>query len=84
MNWSSLKLIGNIIGGLLARSFQRAGNIAETLSARGITGELIHPHRPWTVKGLAFLSVIVILVIMILFVGQTSPIAILEGILWKQ
>ncbi|MFX1250715.1 MAG: energy-coupling factor ABC transporter permease [Promethearchaeota archaeon] len=83
MNWSSLKLVGNIIGGLLARSFQRAGNIAETLSARGFTGELIHPHRPWTVKGLTFLSVIVILVIIILFVGQISPIAILEGILWK-
>ncbi|MFX0063078.1 MAG: energy-coupling factor ABC transporter permease [Candidatus Hermodarchaeota archaeon] len=84
MNLSSLKLIGNIIGGLLARSFQRAGNIAETLSARGFTGELIHPHRPWTVKGFTFLSVIVILVIVILFVGQISPIAILEGILWKQ
>ncbi|MFX0093372.1 MAG: energy-coupling factor transporter transmembrane component T family protein [Candidatus Hodarchaeota archaeon] len=84
MNLNSLKLIGNIIGALLARSFQRAGNIADTLSARGFTGELIHPYHPWTIKGLIFVGVAVLILSMILIVGQIPPFEILEGLLWKQ
>jgi len=80
-NLKSLKIIGNIIGSALARSFKRAENVSATLSARGFSGKLSHPEQPWTFKGIVFLSFTFLLVLTIMIIGQTWPIAFLEEFL---
>ncbi|MFX0050528.1 MAG: energy-coupling factor transporter transmembrane component T family protein, partial [Candidatus Hermodarchaeota archaeon] len=80
-NLKSLKIIGNIIGSALARSFKRAENVSATLSARGFSGKLSHPEQPWTFQGFIFLIFIFLLVFTIMVLGQTSPIDFLEEII---
>lgn len=80
-NLKSLKIIGNIIGSALARSFKRAENVSATLSARGFSGKLSHPEQPWTFKGIFFLSFTFLFVLTIMIIGQTWPIAFLEEFL---
>ena len=81
MNFRSMKIIGNIIGGLLARSFKRAEYVSATLSARGFSGKLLHPHQPWTMRGIIFLIIIILILIVIMNVGQVSPITFLKEFL---
>lgn len=78
MNFSSMKIISNIIAGLLARSFKRAEYVSATLSARGFSGRLIHPHQPWSLGGVIFLIIILILVIIAMSIGQMSPFTFLR------
>jgi energy-coupling factor transporter transmembrane protein EcfT len=80
-NPNSLKVIGNIIGSALARSFKRAENVSATLSARGFSGKLSHPEQPWTLKGIFFLIFTFLIIVPIMIIGQTFPIAFLEEIL---
>ncbi len=81
MNIKSLKVIGNIIGGLLARSFKRAEHVSAILSARGFTGKLMHPHHPWTIQGIVFFVLMTLITIIIMIIGQLSPIMILRDLL---
>ncbi|MFX0050124.1 MAG: energy-coupling factor transporter transmembrane component T family protein [Candidatus Hermodarchaeota archaeon] len=80
-NLKSLKVIGNIIGSALARSFKRAENVSATLSARGFSGKLSHPEQPWTFKGIIFLIFTFLFIVTIIIIDQTFPIAFLEEIL---
>ncbi len=81
MNLRSMQVIGTIIGSALARSFKRAEYISAALSARGFSGKISHPEQPWTRRGIIFSLFTLILVILILLLGQTSPITFVEGIL---
>jgi len=81
MNLESLKVIGNILGGLLARSFKRAEHVSATLSARGFSGKLMHPHHPWTIQGIVFFVTITFITIITMIIGQLPPIMILKGLL---
>lgn len=53
MSISSLQLLGNIIGSVLARSFKRAEYVSATLAARGFSSssKMSHPEQPWTSGG---------------------------------
>lgn len=81
MNLRSMRIISNIIGSLLARSFKRAQYVSATLSARGFSGKLIHPHQPWSLGGIIFLIFTILSLIIIMNVGQMSPIRVLRDIL---
>ena len=65
-NLTSLRLIGNIIGSSLARSFKRAEYISATLSARGFSGKMSHPEQPWTLTGVLFLLMVIFAIILIM------------------
>ena len=81
INLRSMKVLGNIIGSALARSFKRAEYISAALSARGFSGKISHPEQPWTYQGVIFLLFTLFFVFLILLLGQTSPIVFLEGML---
>lgn len=72
LNLASLKLIGNIIGSVLARSFKRAEYISATLSARGFTGKMSHPEQPWTPVGVLFIIFTIIYVLMLMIIGEST------------
>ncbi|MHA2304072.1 MAG: energy-coupling factor transporter transmembrane component T family protein [Candidatus Hodarchaeales archaeon] len=72
LNLSSLKLTGNIIGSLLARSFKRAEHISATLSARGFSGKMSHPEQPWTPVGVIFIIFTMIYVLMLMVIGESA------------
>ncbi len=63
---SSLKIIGNIIGSVLARSFKRAEYISGALCARGFTGKMSHTEQPWTFRGIFFLIITFVFIILIM------------------
>lgn len=65
-NLTSLRLMGNIIGSSLARSFKRAEYISATLSARGFSGKMSHPEQPWTLNGVLFLLTVIFVIILIM------------------
>ena len=67
MQFRSLKIIGNILGASLARSFKRAEYISASLSARGFSGtsKFSHPDKPWTRSGLLFIIFVIIISIFI-------------------
>lgn len=71
LNLASLKLTGNIIGSVLARSFKRAEYISATLSARGFTGKISHPEQPWTPVGVFFIIFTIIYVLMLMVIGES-------------
>ncbi|MFX1508598.1 MAG: energy-coupling factor transporter transmembrane component T family protein [Promethearchaeota archaeon] len=81
INLESLKVIGNILGGLLARSFRRAEHVSASLSARGFSGKLRHPHHPWTIQGIVFFVTMTFITIITMIMGQLSPIMILKDLL---
>lgn len=65
-NLTSLRIMGNIIGSALARSFKRAEYISATLSARGFSGKMSHPEQPWTFSGVIFLLTVILVIIFIM------------------
>lgn len=83
MQLMALKLIGNILGASLARSFKRAEYISASLSARGFSGtsNFSHPEKPWTRSGFLFVVFIIIISIFIGIYGQCSPIDLVVGLL---
>ncbi|MHA2156871.1 MAG: energy-coupling factor transporter transmembrane component T family protein [Candidatus Hodarchaeales archaeon] len=85
MQLRSLKLIGNILGASLARSFKRAEYISASLSARGFSGtsKFSHPEKPWTRSGFLFVIFTINISIFIGFYGQNSPIDLLLGLLFR-
>jgi len=70
---SSLKILGNIIGSVLARSFKRAEFISATLSARGFRGKMSHPEQPWSSKGLLLVIITLFIISIIMVFAQTFP-----------
>ncbi len=82
MQLGSLKLIGNILGASLARSFKRAEYISASLSARGFTSTstFSHPEKPWTRSGVLFIICILIISIFIGIYGQNSLIDLVLGL----
>ena len=81
LNLTSLKITGNIIGSVLARSFKRAEYVSATLSARGFTGKFSHPEQPWTSTGLVFIFITIIYVLMIMIIGENLSILLLDELL---
>ncbi len=81
MQLRSLKLIGNILGASLARSFKRAEYISASLSARGFSGtsKFSHPEKPWTRSGFLFVIFAIIVNIFIGLYGQISPLDLVVG-----
>ncbi len=81
MKLRSLKLIGNILGASLARSFKRAEYISASLSAKGFSGTstFSHPEKPWTRSGVLFIIFIVIISCFISIYGQNSLIEFIIG-----
>ncbi|UCE15088.1 MAG: energy-coupling factor transporter transmembrane protein EcfT [Candidatus Heimdallarchaeota archaeon] len=65
-NLTSLRVMGNIIGSSLARSFKRAEYISATLSARGFSGKMSHPEQPWTITGVIFLLTVIVVIILLM------------------
>ncbi|MFX0115339.1 MAG: energy-coupling factor transporter transmembrane component T family protein [Candidatus Hodarchaeota archaeon] len=53
-NFYTLKVIGNMIGGVLVRSLKRSEHTADILMARGFQGRFPHPAKPWTTFGITF------------------------------
>jgi cobalt/nickel transport system permease protein len=78
LNLTSLKLTGNIIGSVLARSFKRAEYISATLSARGFTGKMSHPEQPWTPMGFFFIFITVFYVLTFMIIGENLSIFLLS------
>ncbi|NHJ01564.1 MAG: hypothetical protein EAX86_05445 [Candidatus Heimdallarchaeota archaeon] len=64
MSFSSLKILGNIIGSVLARSFRRAEYVSATLAARGFSSssKMSHPEQPWTLHGCLLMLLTLILI----------------------
>ncbi|MFX0085847.1 MAG: energy-coupling factor transporter transmembrane component T [Candidatus Hodarchaeota archaeon] len=74
LNLTSLKITGNIIGSVLARSFKRAEYISATLAARGFTGKMSHPEQPWTQMGFLFIFFTLFYVLTLMIIGEYLPI----------
>ncbi|MFW9914206.1 MAG: energy-coupling factor transporter transmembrane component T family protein [Candidatus Thorarchaeota archaeon] len=55
-NFYTLKVIGNMIGGVLVRSLKRSEHTADILVARGFQGRFPHPAKPWTAFGIVFVA----------------------------
>jgi len=57
-NFYTMKVLGNMIGGVLIRSLWRSEHTADILVARGFQGRFPHPNKPWTVFGIVFATMI--------------------------
>ncbi|MHA1215431.1 MAG: energy-coupling factor transporter transmembrane component T family protein [Candidatus Hodarchaeales archaeon] len=81
MNVKSLRMIGNILGSVLARSFKRAEHISATLAAKGYSGNISHPEQPWTLAGVLFLCCNIVFSFLLVFYGQVNLTQVLEVII---
>ena len=81
LSFTSLQVIGNILGASLARSFKRSEYVSATLAARGFDEKISHPEQPWTIFGVIFFLFTVIYCLFILIYGQTSIYNLFGGIL---
>lgn len=59
-NFSTLKIIGNMIGGVLVRSLKRSEHTADILVARGFQGRFPHPAKPWSTFGIMFVAFMIV------------------------
>ena len=69
-NLRSYKLIGYMIGGILARAFIKNSQRKDALIARGFNGTLHHSAIQWSFQGLRLIWITLICDIILLFLVQ--------------
>jgi cobalt/nickel transport system permease protein len=68
LSWTNLKITGNIIAGLIARSLNRSENIADNLSARGFQMKFPHEPKKWTGIGIGLCLFSLIFNVLVIFI----------------